>query len=360
MRIKISDLTEGCILERDIQIRKDRPIALKKTVVDSRLIEVLSAFLVKELNVEKYMADGKLFTPKEMIDIGYAEESFKEVSFHTSYKEAVHEFKKLFQGWQAGATVDVPAVRKIFVPILEKALSAENEIFSLHCLSTKEDYFYHHAIAVGIISGYIAKKLSYDLGDIVQVGLAGCLSDVGMAKVPIRILKKNDSLSYEEFKDVKQHPIKGYQMLQKSTGLKKEVKLAILQHHERLDGSGYPNNSQSDKIHPYSRIVAVADVYHAMTSDRIYRPKRSPFQVLEMLMHDEFGKYDLHILQTLRKGAINISIGSKVKLSNGEIGEVMFMSSRYPTRPIIRLNQSGVLIHLEKERNLYILEELSV
>ncbi|WP_230199491.1 HD-GYP domain-containing protein [Bacillus testis] len=361
MKIKLGDLTEGCILERDIQLRKGHPIAYKKTIVTNELIEVLNAFLIKELYVEKYREDGKAVNPKETSDADHGEaggETCKETSFLLSYMDAVKSFKKLFKGWQAGSMVDVPAIRNIFVPLLEKALPSEEDLFSLHHYTNKNDYFYHHAISVGLISAYMAKKLYYNQGDIVQVGLAGCLSDIGMAKIPNRILAKERPLTQEEFKEIKNHPLLGYQMLQKSTGIKKEMKLAILQHHERLDGSGYPNAVQADKIHPFSRIVAVADVFHAMASDKVYRPRLSSYRVLELMMHDEFGKFDIEMIDTLVRGAVKLSIGTSVELSDGRSGEIMFMSTRYPMRPMVKISDSGELIDLDKERAIYIVEKI--
>ena len=83
------------------------------------------------------------------------------------------------------------------------------------------------------------------------------------------------------------------------------MKVAILEHHERINGSGYLLRKKGDAIHIFSKIIAVADVYHAMTSERIYRKKQSPFKVMEMIMHDDFGKFDLTIVKTLLAGLTN-------------------------------------------------------
>lgn len=215
-------------------------------------------------------------------------------------------------------------VRKFFVPLLTKALSQPKDIFLLNHYSTKQEYLYHHPVSVGVISGFLAKKLNLNKGEVIQIALAGCLSDVGMAKVDKAILEKKGSLTTEEFKEIKNHPLNSYKMLQKSPILKEHVLIAVLQHHERLNGSGYPLKKSGDKIHMYSRIIAVADVYHAMVSERNFRLKQSPYRVLEMIRQDDFGKFDITVLQALTAGIIQFSIGSEVKLSNGFVGTVVY------------------------------------
>jgi len=352
MRIKINYLQEGCILSEDVFSLSTRPIMKSKSVMTKELIEVLQAFLVKEVVVEKYLVDGKSFLPKEVLDSEQRSEEIGEISFNAVYLEAVQKYKRLFKGWQAGAIVDVLKVREFFIPLLKRALKSPKDIFLLYHYSTKEEYFFHHAISVGLISGYLGEKFQLTAGEIVQLSLAGCLCDAGMAKMSTHILEKKTSLTRDEFQEVKNHPIYSYKMLQKSTVLKKDILVAILQHHERLDGSGYPLKDTGDRIHLYSRIVAVADVYHAMTSERIYRSKHSPYKVLEMITRDDFGKYDIRVLKALETGILNFQIGSKVKLSDSRIGTVMYQNAQCPTRPIVQLETE--LLDLEKKRELFI------
>jgi len=353
MKVKTNTLQEGCILSKDVYSKTNRPILLAKTIIDQEKKRILNAFLIKEVSVERTMIDGKKFSPKEIIDAEETDTSLRLSKFITSYLHVVQQFKRLFKGWQAGASFDIIEVRKIYIPLLEQALSDEKDIFHLHHYSTKDDYFYHHAISVGLISGYIAKKLGFEMGNIVQVSLGGCLSDVGMAKVPKGILEKDIPLSFEEYNEIKKHPIYGFKMLEKSSSLKKEVKIAVLQHHERLDGSGYPGGEKEDRIHIYSKIVAVADVYHAMISERTYRSKQSPYRVWEMIRHDDFGKFDLKVIKALATGVVQIVIGSNVKLSNGTTGEVLYINNTYPTRPTIKL-KNNELLDLEKNRSIFI------
>ena len=111
-----------------------------------------------------------------------------------------------------------------------------------------------------------------------------------------------------------------------------------------------------DDIHIFSRILAVADVYHAMTSERLYRKKQSPFKVMEMIMHDDFGKFDIAIVKVLLASLTNFSIGNRVRLNNGTIAEIIFMDNNSPTRPLVKVINSQEIINLSKIRDLYIEE----
>ena len=141
--------------------------------------------------------------------------------------------------------------------------------------------------------------------------------------------------------------------------LKKEMKEAVFKHHERLDGSGYPTGTKIPPSLDFSQIIAVADVYHAMTCERLYRTKQSPFIVIEMIKESEFGKFDIKVVQALIDLIVEIPIGTKVELSNLERGEVMFINKYVPTRPLIKLVSTGELIDLSTNRSFYITRVLS-
>lgn len=327
----------------------------KKTIITNDLKEILESFLISEVSVERKLVNGEVFAPKELIELEEATLAIPETDFATVYIDTVQHFKRLFKSWQAGFPVDITNVRKIFIPLLELGLQNIKDVFSTHHYSTKSDYFYHHLVSVGLISGVLAREMNLSKGDIVQVALAGCLSDIGMAKVPQTILEKKTALTLDEYNEIKKHPSYGYQLIKNSTTLKKTAKLAIIQHHERLDGSGYPSGEKANNIHIFSKIVGLADVYHAMISERIYRSKQSPYRVIEMIKHDDFGKFDIEVLNRLLNRVVQISIGSTVRLSNESTGTVIFMNSRYPTRPVVNLTD-GSLVDLEKNRDLFILD----
>lgn len=134
----------------------------------------------------------------------------------------------------------------------------------------------------------------------------------------------------------------------------KAMKLGILQHHERIDGSGYPLGVRDKKIHPFAKIIAISDTYHAMTSERMYQKKLSPFQVLEEMLHDKHRKWDYPLLKTFTDSLLNYSIGTRVLLSTGEEATIIFVNEQQPTRPFIRLENTREIIDLKDQISMYI------
>jgi HD-GYP domain-containing protein (c-di-GMP phosphodiesterase class II) len=363
VQIKIDDLQEGCILTEAVFSLSNRPIISKNSVVTREIMDVLQAFLIKEVDVASTLVNGLPFAPsldtKE--DLAALENSDNESkTLFALFLHAAHEYEKEFKGWQSGMPVEIQTIRNFMVPLIEKMEQATSaDIFSLYHLSTEESYIYQHAVAVGVISAYIGKKLNMEKGRIIQLAIGGCLSDCGMAKLKPSILNKKGSLTAEEFDEIKKHSIYSYKMIQNVSSLNDLTKTGIIQHHERLDGSGYPLGDRDQKINEVARIIAVADVFHAMTSARQHRRKQSSFKVLELLQQDNFGKYDISAIQALASGIMNFSVGSRVKLSDGQIAQVLFNEEKSPTRPLVKLEESGEIIHLERYRQIYIEEVLS-
>ncbi|WP_409252434.1 HD-GYP domain-containing protein [Bacillus sp. SCS-153A] len=361
MKVNIRDVEEGCILYQEIKGMTSMPIIPKNTVIQDIHIKVLKSFHIKEVSVEKTKADGTPFIPKQSVETEDNSEQPVRIydDFLKTYLNKIQEFKAEFHNWQSGMPVSISKIRSIILPLLELVEEAPKNITHLHRYSSKNDYIYHHPLAVGLLSGLIAKKLGFDTGKKIQVALAGVLADAGMAKIPVSILTKQTALSENEFKEIKMHPFYSYKMVKDINLLKPETKLAIFQHHERLDDSGYPTGENNEKIHQFSQIIAVADVFHAMTSERVYRGRQIPFQVLEQIKEDHFGKYDIQVVQALMDVAADLSIGTMIRLTSGETGEVLFTSRENVTRPLLQMNETGAILDLAKRRDLFIEEVIS-
>lgn len=358
MRVNLKEVQEGCILSADVFSRTNRPIFPKKTVLTTSLIEVLKAFLTYEVEVEKTLIDGTRFLPSGSESSEAGERGEKDqLSFTDLFLRSVNEYKKEFLSWQSGLPIDISKIRMLLLPLLDKIEKNPFEVFNLHRFSTVNDYSYQHPVAVGVISGWIGKKLDLEKGEWLQLALAGCLADCGMTKINPRILNKKTPLTIREYEEVKKHPVFSYKMVQNISVLRQDAKVAILQHHERLDGSGYPLKSKA--VHQYAKIIAIADTLHAMTSERLYRSKQSPFNVLEMIFEDSFGKFDLEIVRAISSSIVDFSPGDQVRLSDGRIAEILFTDQKAPTRPLIKISTTNEIVQLERNRHLHIVEILS-
>lgn len=363
VRIHVEQLQDGCILSQNIISDTNRPLAYKKTVVDQHIKAALQAFLIKEIEVESFLDNGEKFQPDYFLDenekvMDQMINTIVEKSFYQLYFEAVKTYKQLYLSWQSGALLDIAKVRQLIIPLVEKIEGNEEEIIKLYHHSKQEDYIYHHSISVALLSALLGKKLKYKQGDMNQIALTGLLCDCGMSKITPNILTKHVPLTENEYREVKQHPVHSYNLLKKIMSIKEGVKMGVLQHHERIDGSGYPLSVKGDKLHPYSKIVALADTYQAMVSVRPYRNKQSQFKVLEQILQDEFGKFDMNVVNELKKIIIKISVGTKVKLSNGIEAEIVFVDEQNPTRPIVKSIHLNDILSLKDKRELFIEEVL--
>lgn len=361
--INTEELGIGKIIAEDIYANTKYPIVYKDTKIAHEHLQVFKAFNIEKVRI---FSEGSVITKtsqnntqNKINEIEKIKQELTADEFNENLSKAVDELKKIFVNWEAGSKVDITKVRGIILPLIDQFLFDRFVLYNLNNYSNPKDYLYYHCIATGLLSALITQKLGYEKGFVLQMGIAGTLADCGMAKIPQKTRDKHGSLTEAEFLEIRKHPIYSFQMVKSLPALREEMKLAIYQHHERLDGSGYVEGVKMGKISMFSQIIAVADTFHAMTSERLYRTKESPFKVVEMIKEAEFGKFDIKVTQALTELLCGLTIGTKVELSNLERGEVMFVNNIYPTRPLIKLDNTNEIIDLTKLRSLYISKVLT-
>lgn len=362
MQVSPSQLIPGCITIDDVYGKTHQPILPKSTTVTEQHIILLNKFLISKVVVSSKLANGNPFTPREaeeevITDRKSVAEYGQSDDFYTLYHKTVLLFKGLFTSWQGNSAIDISVVRRVIFPLIDKIEEESQELYYLYRYVTKEDYFYHHSVAKAVLSAYIAKKNNFN--DYRQVGLAGFLADCGMAKVDYDLVKKEGPLTSEEYEEIKKHPTYSYRLVENISSLPLKVKLGILQHHERLDGSGYPLGVQKDKIHSFAACIAIADMYHAMTSERYYQTGQSPFPVIEEILNEQFGKYDPILVHTFILNLLNLSIGTEVKLSDSRHAEILFIDEKNLLRPVVRLSDTNEIISLQERKDMNIEAVLS-
>ncbi len=353
----VSNIPYGAKLAEEVHTSLGGLLFQKGTPLYEREREILEAFLIEEVNLEE---DALKSDKKE--DRTEGDQSKEEKSsgsgagakqdFEHKYDKAVSSLKNHLLKVQGGQSIPVLEVRSAISPILQKVQEQPNIFLALRNASNVDSYIYDHSVAVGMLSFMIAKWMKIPEKEWMQIALAGTLLDVGKTKIDRKILLKPGKLTDAEFEEMKKHTIYGYQIIKNSPGLNEGVALAALQHHEREDGSGYPMGVTGNKLHLYSKIVAVADVYHAMCSDRIYKKAVSPYLVAEQLIQDSFGKLDPAIVHTFVNGITQFSNGTVVELSDGSFAKIVFTDRNNPTRPLVERN--GKIINLVEERHLSI------
>ncbi len=361
MEVHPTQLIPQCIIVDDVMGRTNRAIIQKDTVLNELHIEFLQKFFIDKVEVAEKLATGEPYHPKVRQDYNGKQANTSRVdslSLWDHYEETVSNYKHMFQRWQSGSPVDMQEVRTLIVPLLERIDEFGLALLALYKHVDQEDYFYHHSVATSILSTMLAKKMGIKK-EWLQIGIAAFLAESGMAKVHPSIIYKEGMLTEADFNEIKKHPTYSYRYIEKTPSLSHGAKLAILQHHERLDGTGYPLGVKDDKIHKYAKIIAICDTYHAMTSVRDYRKRLSPFATLEQMEQDKFQKFDQQILKKFIRSMAALPLGTKVRLSNQAIGEIVHIELTAPTRPIIRLETSNELLSLKITKDISIEDVLS-
>lgn len=221
----------------------------------------------------------------------------------------------------------------------------------LHSMRQMDDNTYVHSMNVSLMCNILARWLRLSEEDIKTATLSGMLHDIGKLKIPEKIIKKPARLTEWELGVVRTHPREGYNILM-AAPVSDHVKNAALMHHERCDGSGYPLKLSGAQIDPFAKIVAIADVYDAMTSTRVYRGPQCPFTVIAAFENEGFQKYEPAYILTFLKNIVNTYILHRVRLTNGEEGDVVYINPDRLSRPMVRVGNK--YIDLSKEPHLRI------
>lgn len=366
----VSELEVGDIIEEDVFANTNFPIIKKGTLVTDVQINILKQFDIVQVLVriveedeivEVRPATRKQKSPtqemevKRFIEEVIQEDEEHEDDFQVIYRDTYQKYKVEYDRLRSGSKVNVPHMRQIIIPLIEMFLESDNTIYDLRRKMIVEDYMYHHHLRTSIVATLLAKKLKYSKAEQNQIGLAALLMDAGMAKISFTVLNKTRDLTELERAEIRKHVIHSYTSIQNSPILKPEIKTAIVQHHERMDGSGYPLQSKYQEIHQIAQILAVADVFCALTEKRPYRSNLSEVEAIEYMRYEQYGKYDLQVIEQLQKLVGLITVGTQVVLSNKAIGVVVHVNYDNMYRPIVKMDDNVIDL---KERKYDIVKVL--
>jgi HD-GYP domain-containing protein (c-di-GMP phosphodiesterase class II) len=184
---------------------------------------------------------------------------------------------------------------------------------------------------------FFGRSLNLPEEQLHTLGLGALLHDVGKLKVPTEVLNKPGRLSTEEFGVMKQHTVFGYELMKNRGELSNNALDIIIQHHERLDGSGYPYNLGHGQISHFSKLVSIVDVYDAITSKRVYHEETTPFNALNDIYKHREKEFDANLVEQFIKCLGIYPIGSLVELNTGQVGVVVFFSEKSHLSPTIML-----------------------
>lgn len=245
--------------------------------------------------------------------------------------------------------------------ILMEVFSNKNAIVEMVDIKKMDNYLYEHAVNTAVLSLLIGLELQLSEKELRRLVIASLLMDVGNKLINSALLTKAGPLTLDEFKEVQQHVRKGFDFIKDHSDVPIHVRNLMLQHHERMNGSGYPLGLRGESIDPLARILAVADAYDALTSDRPHRKAYPPSEALEKIMGDAGTLYDFKIVNLFAKRVLAYPNGTYVALSNGDVGEVIASNRDIPLRPVVEIlkhaNPEDTYLTLDLKHHLSVVIE---
>ena len=342
----VDQLKEGMVVGQAVY-KEDMSVLLGEgTVLNQQMIDSLSERNIVSVEIREeggeegpspmpqkpqgvQGAAAKIIPLKEpILDEGYVKE----------YGDCFIELKSLFEVTKAHGSVDKDSAETLAQNILPLCSGAK-AVAHIHNMTVKGEYTIHHSLHVAILAGLMGKWLKMPQKDQLRLITAGSLILIGNLRIEQAMLDKEGVLTPDERKIMQEHPKFGHELIMAGgLGEDKEIAEAVLQYHERGDGSGYPRGLVKEEIGKFARVLAIMDMYDAMASDRSYAKKRSPFEVFNILSDDIMnGQLDTEFgFRFIRRVCHSLN-GNWVKLSNGEAGKIIYIDeSRLAALPVVQ------------------------
>lgn len=348
--MRTRQLKPGMKIDQTIVDRLGRNLVARGAILDQYEIDAM----VKMGVMTVYIQEGE-YDPNEVELSPAAQKNVEKLRKSDPEKVTLSDSvkKRVSEGIQyIYNNADSPELAETTNSIASDLMSAisENDAIAIDIgtLKMSDEYTFKHSVDVATISMVLAKHLQMSQKDIYQIGICGLLHDLGKTKVPLEILNKPDRLTDEEFAIMKQHSVFGYHMLKQMPDYDESICLGVLQHHEKMNGRGYPLGVSAEQISPYAKILSVADVYDALVTERPYKSAFSQRDAIELIM-SMTGELDMNAMKSFLNSMILYPVDSIVELSNGEQARVVQNNPHYILRPTVVSVTSGKVYDLGED-----------
>jgi len=368
--IPMEDVVAGMVAAKPIFARNEHGVEVmlvkaETALTDSTIVRlhryhVQNIIVFSETPPENPVSEEK--TSEEILISNAAEEplpKIKPVIDGKLQKDALQGIQNLFAVASGSSFTTAHQVVKHLDSIVDQLVETVSEetsgLVHISNLKSFDEYTFHHSLSVAVLSIAIGQGMNLDKADLKQLGRCAILHDIGKILVPNEIINKRGHLTDEEFEIIKSHSVKGAEYLKKENIGDKFLWDVVLSHHEKFDGTGYPNGLKGNEIPFFARIISVADVYDAITSHRSYREPMPPGVALEVIMGDAGRAFEYDIVSAFTKKVELYPIGSTLILSDKRTGVVI--NNRNSLRPVLRMLDNNQTINMAELANLHLVIE---
>lgn len=335
-RVKTAVLVPGMVVAKDVHNANNILVMGKNTVLTDESITKLTFHSIYSV----YIKDEVVEVPKPTYERVYTPSKIKETkefkAFKENYEREVEQLEATFQdiiSMQA-QKIGISELCQKATCMLDDTRGGIHVFDILHNMRDYDDSTFNHSMNVALICNVFADWMHMSAMEKEIATVCGLLHDIGKLRIPEQIVKKASRLTDEEYDLIKTHPMEGYNILFESRFIS-SVQNAALMHHERSDGSGYPLGLKGNQIDKFAKMVAIADVYDAMTAARVYRGALCPFKVIEMFEQEGLSMFDPEYILVFLENIVQTYIRNWVRLSNGHEGEIVMLNKQKLARPVV-------------------------
>ncbi len=327
-RLNVRFLKSGMTLGKNIYTDSGKILLSAGTQLKAGYIERLNELGISDIYIET----------EETSDI-----AIDDVIREQNRFEAKKIIRQTMKNIQVGKYIPTQEIFHAVDNILDDLLNTREIMVNLSDIRSMDDYTFGHCVNVCVLSLITGIAMNYNKEQLRNLGIGAILHDIGKTAIDKELLNKPSSLTDEEYKVIQNHTVLGYKILKKYPMISGFSTMVALMHHERYDGTGYPLGKGGQAIHEFSRIVAIADVYDALTSDRVYKKKVLPHRAIEYLISMGNHQFDYEIVKKFIAHIANYPIGTIIRLNTGALAIVIDVDKDCPSRPIVRyLNNNTV------------------
>ncbi len=381
-RILTSRAAENMVVADNVYTTDGQLIIPEGTVLTEEIIESLKDYGIFAIKIKVDEEDGSTpleKNPEERSDdikdtkeekkndaeqqnyLRQIKESKEFEQFHTAFIDSVDDLKDVFNRVvMHNEEIDSKAILQDVENVVSKGRNGIHILDMLQCMRGYDDVTYVHSVNVALLSNMIGRIVYPDISkeELDVLTLSGLLHDIGKMMVPDNIIQKKGRLTLPEYSIVKTHVLFGNNILKGLKNLDPRVAEVAMRHHERCDGTGYPGGYRREQIEPFARIVAIADTYDAMTSDRVYRAAICPFDVIQMFEREGIVKFDVEFLLPFLEKAVQAYLNTEVKLSTNEVGKVVMINKNEFSKPVVQVGDE--FYDLSNETNDIVIDKVLI